>query len=81
VAGEITLCVLVDRELPVLAFRDDDAALEVSDQLVVRLDAAVEDADADALSRRAPPGPVARDALGRSAREPTPAGSTPAAPR
>jgi hypothetical protein len=63
VAADVALGVLVDPRLPVLAGGDDDGALHGTDGGVVRLDAAVEDADARAGAARLAVRPVARDLL------------------
>ena len=55
--------VFLDPDLVALD-RDRDGLLHLADKRVGRLDAAVEDADADAGARRSTPRPLARDLTG-----------------
>src|SRR5205823_7654014 len=64
VAAEVSLRVLDELELALLVLDDRDRPFEPADRRVAGLDAAVEDADADALAGRAAKGPIARDPLG-----------------
>ena len=60
-AAEISLGVLVDDDFALRADRRDDGLLHLADERMLRIDAAVEDADPHALAGRAAPGPLARD--------------------
>src|SRR5207247_8561650 len=64
VAAEVALGVLADPHVVAFVPRDRNRAVEVADERVSGLDAAVEDADADALASRAAPRPFTGDALG-----------------
>src|SRR6185503_12513746 len=61
VAAEVALLVRLDRDLAVLPALDRDGPCERPDERVVRLDPAVEDADADAAPGRISPRPLAGD--------------------
>ena len=61
VTAEISLGVLVDHDFALRADRGDDGLLHLADERMLRIDAAVEDADPNALAGRAAPGPLARD--------------------
>src|SRR4029079_10746796 len=61
VAAEVALLGRLDRNLVVLPALDRDGPCERTDERVVRLDPAVEDADADAAPRRISPGPLTGD--------------------
>src|SRR4029079_17820158 len=63
VAAEVALAILLDLELAVLEPVARDRAVDLADARMSRLDAAVEDADADALAGRVAERPVARDLL------------------
>jgi hypothetical protein len=64
VTGDVALDVFFGDHLVVLSDRDDDRALELTDERVGRVDTRVEDAHAHALAGRAAERPVLRDALG-----------------
>src|SRR5439155_1788301 len=64
VAAEVSFRVLVHLEPSVLGLHDGHRALELADKRMAALDAAVEDADADALARRVAERPVAGDPFG-----------------
>ena len=64
VAAEVALLVGRRDRVAVLVDGDRDGAADLADLRMVRLDAAVEDADAHALAGRALERPLARDALG-----------------
>src|SRR4029079_6289430 len=61
VAAEVALLGRLDRNLVVLPALDRDGPCERTDERVVRLDPAVEDADADAAPGRISPRPPAGD--------------------
>jgi hypothetical protein len=61
VPAEVSLGVLVDYDLAVRAHRSDHRLLHLADERMLRVDAAVEDADTHALAGRAAPCPLARD--------------------
>src|SRR5215218_3000804 len=62
-AAEIALGVLLDRRLALRVHRDRPGALELADERVPGLDAAVEDANPNSLAGRALQRPVARNAV------------------
>ena len=64
VPAEVALLVGRRDRVAVLVDRDRDRLVDLADERMVRLDAAVEDADANALAGRALERPLARDALG-----------------
>src|SRR5207248_5418361 len=64
VAAEISFRVLIHLDPSVLGLHDRNRALQLADEWVAALDAAVEDADADALARRVAERPVAGDPFG-----------------
>src|SRR5205823_14223813 len=70
VAAEIALLVQRRDGLATLAHRDGDSALHLTDERMVSLDAAVEDADAHACARRAAHRPRAVDPLRQRIRDP-----------
>ena len=64
VAAEVSFRVLAHLDPAVLGLHDGHRALELADERMAALDAAVEDADADALACRVAERPVAGDPLG-----------------
>ena len=68
--AQIALLVLGDDRLVVLPHLDRDGAVDLADERVAPLDAAVEDADGDARSPRVAERPLARDLFGPAGREP-----------
>ena len=69
VPAEIAVLVLRDHRAAVVVDGDRDGALDLADQWMAPLDAAVEDADADAGAGRAAPRPVAGEPVGPGARK------------
>jgi len=63
VAAEVALRVVLDDDLALLGLAEGNCALERADERVIRLDAAVEDADANAGAGRAAERPLAGDTL------------------
>src|SRR5207247_8844144 len=72
VTAEIALAVVDDLQLAVLVAEDGDRVVDAADERMVELDAAVEDADADACAGRAAPRPLARHLLGQRRRQADP---------
>ena len=68
-AARVALGVLLDDRVVVLVDQHCDRSLELTDERVPPLDPRVENADVHALSRRAAPRPLPRDALGPLVRE------------
>src|SRR4030095_4048176 len=63
VAGEIAFRVLLDHDLALVRPPQRDCAFDLADEPMIRLDAAVADADPDPGAGRTAQGPFPRDAL------------------
>ena len=70
--AEVSLRVVDDLQLAVFVANDGDRVVDATDERMVELDAAVEDADPDSGARRAAPRPLSRHLVGQGHRHPDP---------